>query len=94
MVHGDITYEASSTHNAFTQRIGYAQQQDVYLSTSTVREALEFSAVLRQPKKYSRSEKLTYVDEVIDMLSMANFADAVVGVPGEGRFILGCTTYS
>ncbi|KAK8059169.1 ABC transporter [Apiospora saccharicola] len=31
-----------------------------------------------------RAEKLRYVDEVIDMLGMREFAGAVVGVPGEG----------
>ena len=93
MVHGDIIFEASSTHHAFTQRIGYAQQQDVHLSTSTVREALEFSALLRQPTQYSRNEKLTYVEEVIDMLDMAHFADAVIGVPGEGRSIIKSATH-
>ncbi|KAK8033988.1 ABC transporter [Apiospora rasikravindrae] len=31
-----------------------------------------------------RAEKLRYVDEVIDMLGMHEFAGAVVGVPGEG----------
>jgi ABC-type multidrug transport system ATPase subunit len=29
-------------------------------------------------------EKLAYVDEVIRMLDMQEYADAVVGVPGEG----------
>lgn len=56
----------------------------MHLSTSTVREALNFSALLRQPTTYSRQEKLSYVDEVIELLDMEQFADAVVGVPGEG----------
>lgn len=64
--------------------MGYAQQQNLHLATSTVREALEFSALLRQPKKFSRAEKLAYVDEVIATLDMVQFADAIIGVPGEG----------
>src|SRR5208282_5704040 len=43
-----------------------------------------FSALLRQPGKISRKEKLAYVDEVIKLLDMEEYADAVVGVPGEG----------
>jgi len=54
------------------------------LSTSTVREALNFSAMLRQPKATPTAEKLAYVDEVIKLLEMETYADAVVGVPGEG----------
>jgi ATP-binding cassette subfamily G (WHITE) protein 2 (PDR) len=40
--------------------------------------------VLRQPKTVSKKEKYAYVEEVIKMLNMADFANAVVGVPGEG----------
>lgn len=55
-----------------------------HLPTSTVRESLEFSALLRQPAATSRAEKLAYVDEVIKMLQMENFQHAVVGVVGQG----------
>lgn len=40
--------------------------------------------MLRQPKSVSKAEKHQYVEEVIEMLNMGDFADAVVGVPGEG----------
>ena len=70
----------------FSQGIGYAQQQDIHLPTSTVREALTFSALLRQPKRYSRSERLQYVEEIIGILDMTDFAEAVVGEVGEGKF--------
>jgi ATP-binding cassette, subfamily G (WHITE), member 2, PDR len=44
---------------------GYAQQQDVHLPTSTVREALRFSAVLRQPRSVPLQEKYNHVEDVI-----------------------------
>ena len=69
---------------SFQRKTGYVQQQDLHLETSTVREALEFSALLRQAASTPRSEKLAYVDEVIKMLDMEDYADAVVGVLGEG----------
>ncbi|THU78344.1 P-loop containing nucleoside triphosphate hydrolase protein [Dendrothele bispora CBS 962.96] len=62
----------------------YVQQQDLHLQTSTVREALIFSAKLRQPRDTPDEEKIAYVDEVIRLLGMEKYADAVVGVPGEG----------
>jgi ABC-type multidrug transport system ATPase subunit len=69
---------------SFQRKTGYVQQQDLHLHTSTVREALEFSALLRQPPEFSRAQKLAYVDTVIDLLNMREYADAIVGVPGEG----------
>lgn len=54
------------------------------MHTATVRESLRFSAVLRQPKSVSTQEKHRYVESVIKMLNMEDFAEAVVGVPGEG----------
>lgn len=49
-----------------------------------MREALRFSAMLRQPQSVSKSEKYAYVEDVIKMLAMDDFAEAVVGSPGEG----------
>ena len=40
--------------------------------------------MLRQPASVSKEEKYRFVEDVIDMLSMRDFANAVVGVPGEG----------
>jgi ATP-binding cassette subfamily G (WHITE) protein 2 (PDR) len=61
-----------------------SDRPDLHLHTSTVREALEFSAILRQPPEYSHAEKVAYVDQVISLLDMEEYADAVVGVPGTG----------
>lgn len=44
-----------------------------------MREALEFSALLRQPKYYSRAEKLNYVDHIIDLLDLQEVQDALIG---------------
>ena len=40
--------------------------------------------MLRQPKSVSKAEKYEFVEEVISMLNMGDFAEAIVGVPGEG----------
>lgn len=64
--------------------VGYVQQQDVHLETSTVREALRFSAILRQPLDVPKSEKLAFVEEIIYLLNMDDFANAIVGLPGKG----------
>lgn len=69
---------------SFQRKTGYVQQQDLHLHTSTVREALHFSALLRQPSYFTRKEKLDYVDTVIDLLDMQEYSEAIIGVPGEG----------
>lgn len=45
---------------------------------------MNFSALLRQPRHVSKADKLAYVEEVIQLLDMQDYADAVVGVLGEG----------
>ena len=68
----------------FARKVGYAQQQDMNIPTAMVREALIFSARLRQPQKYSDAQKIAYVDEVIATLDLTRFANAVIGVLRQG----------
>jgi ABC-type multidrug transport system ATPase subunit len=84
VITGDMLVDGHPRTASFQRKTGYVQQQDLHLETTTVREALNFSALLRQPAHASRKEKLAYVDEVIKLLGMEEYADAVVGVPGEG----------
>lgn len=84
VVTGDMLVSGKPRDESFQRKTGYVQQQDLHLETSTVREALRFSALLRQPKSVSREEKYSFVEDVIKMLNMQDFAEAVVGVPGEG----------
>ncbi|RDW90012.1 pleiotropic drug resistance family ABC transporter [Aspergillus mulundensis] len=84
VVTGEMLVDGRPRDQSFQRKTGYVQQQDLHLHTTTVREALRFSALLRQPAKTPRQEKLDYVEEVIKLLGMEAYADAVVGVPGEG----------
>lgn len=84
VVTGQMLVDGRPRDSSFQRKTGYVQQQDLHLATSTVREALNFSALLRQPPHYSRHEKLEYVDTVISMLGIKEYSDAVIGVPGEG----------
>jgi ATP-binding cassette subfamily G (WHITE) protein 2 (SNQ2) len=47
-----------------------------------VREALQFSALLRQPKSYSRIEKLAYADKILGLLDLTDVQDALIGEDG------------
>ncbi|KAK7449547.1 hypothetical protein CaCOL14_013316 [Colletotrichum acutatum] len=84
VVSGEMLVDGQLRDSSFQRKTGYVTQQDLHLHTATVREALSFSALLRQPKRYSREEKLAYVDTVIDLLGMQEYAEAVIGDLGEG----------
>ncbi|KAG5925530.1 hypothetical protein E4U42_004205 [Claviceps africana] len=84
VITGDMLVNGRPLDRSFQRNTGYVQQQDLHLETATVRESLRFSAMLRQPKSVSKKEKFEFVEEVIRMLKMEDFANAVVGVPGQG----------
>lgn len=85
VVSGHVFVNGLPRDASFQRKTGYAQQFDLHLATDTVREALQFSALMRQPAIYSKQEKLNYVEQVIRLLGMAEYAEAVVGVSGEGK---------
>lgn len=87
VVSGQILVDGRLRSSGFQRKTGYFQQQDLHLATSTVREALTFSAILRQPRATPHAEKVAYVDEVINILEMDAYADVIVGVPGEGVYL-------
>ncbi|WFD34805.1 hypothetical protein MCUN1_001649 [Malassezia cuniculi] len=84
VITGDFFVNGNPLPKSFQADAGYCQQQDVHLAQQTVREALQFSALLRQPRETPKEERLAYVETVIDLLEMRSFADAIVGDVGEG----------
>ncbi|KIY44860.1 pleiotropic drug resistance ABC transporter [Fistulina hepatica ATCC 64428] len=66
----------------FQAQTGYCQQIDTHLGTDTVREALLFSAKLRQPSHVPLSEKEAYVDQLLVVCGLQDCRDAVVGSLG------------
>lgn len=84
IVSGSMLVNGKKLPSSFQRQTGYCQQQDTHMSTSTVREALRFSARLRQPAAISDAEKLEYVEEIITLLEMELYAEAIVGEVGFG----------
>ena len=68
----------------FQRSTSYAEQLDVHESTQTVREALRFSADLRQPLTVPREQKFSYVEEILCLLELEALADAIIGTPESG----------
>ncbi|KAI9265133.1 ABC-2 type transporter-domain-containing protein [Phascolomyces articulosus] len=63
----------------FERITGYVEQMDVHQPADTVREAMQFSAYLRQDASVPKSEKDAYVEQIIQLLEMEDIADAQVG---------------
>ena len=84
VVQGDFMVDGRRLPRSFQADTGYCQQQDVHLAQTTVREALQFSALLRQSRETPKEERLAYVEKVIELLEMESFAEAIVGEVPEG----------
>ncbi|KAL3962911.1 hypothetical protein ACCO45_004434 [Purpureocillium lilacinum] len=69
VITGDMLVNGEPRDASFQRKTGYVQQQDLHLETAT---------------SVSKKEKYEFVEDVIKMLNMEDFANAIVGVPGEG----------
>ncbi|KAJ5767493.1 hypothetical protein N7533_000076 [Penicillium manginii] len=86
-IYGSILIDGRPQGISFQRMTGYCEQLDVHESSATVREALIFSAVLRQPSSTSYEDKIAYVDHIINLLELRDISDALIGVPGAGLSI-------
>ena len=78
VVAGDMLVDGRPLGMEFQRGTGFCEQMDLHDGTATVREALEFSAILRQDRHISRAEKLDYVDKCIDLLELRSLEHALV----------------
>jgi ATP-binding cassette subfamily G (WHITE) protein 2 (SNQ2) len=84
VISGDILIDGLVPGKAFQRGTSYAEQLDVHEPAQTVREALRFSADLRQPYETPQAEKYAYVEDVIALLELEEVADAIIGSPESG----------
>ncbi|KAI1106731.1 ABC-2 type transporter [Jackrogersella minutella] len=84
VVTGNFLVDGRPLPKSFQRATGFAEQLDIHQPTATVREALQFSALLRQPKEVSKREKYAYCETIIDLLEMQDIAGATIGKVGEG----------
>ncbi|KAI0323043.1 ABC-2 type transporter-domain-containing protein [Amylostereum chailletii] len=92
VITGDMLVDGRPLGSDFARGTAYAEQMDVHEGTATVREAMRFSAYLRQPADISESEKNAYVEEMIELLELQDLADALVftlGVEARKRLTIG-----
>ena len=92
VVGGDMLVDGRPLGTEFQRGTGFCEQMDLHDGTATIREALEFSAILRQDRSVPRAEKIAYVDKIIDLLELGDVQDALVrclGVEQRKRVTIG-----
>ncbi|EME46118.1 ABC transporter-like protein [Dothistroma septosporum NZE10] len=92
VVSGEMFVDGRPLGPEFQRNTGFCLQGDLHDGTATVREALEFSAILRQDSSVPRSEKIAYVDTIIDLLELNDLQDAIImslGVEQRKRLTIG-----
>ncbi|KAG8528240.1 uncharacterized protein KY384_007157 [Bacidia gigantensis] len=77
-VSGNLLMDGRPLGPEYQRMTGYVEQMDMHDSTATIREAIEFSAILRQDRDTPKQEKLTYVEEIIDLLELREIQDALI----------------
>lgn len=87
VIEGDLMVDSKPPGSDFAMRSGYCEQADVHDSQQTVREAMLFSANLRQPHGSSQFEKGAYVDQLIKVLELTDVSDSLIGSPDCGLSI-------
>ncbi|XP_067937873.1 broad substrate specificity ATP-binding cassette transporter ABCG2-like isoform X2 [Watersipora subatra] len=76
---GTVLIDGAPQPADFRLRSGYVVQDDIIMTTLTIRENLQFSADLRLSKRFSAEDKVNRVQEVINQLSLGNCADTRIG---------------
>ncbi|KAG1472209.1 hypothetical protein G6F56_001677 [Rhizopus delemar] len=83
-VDGRVYLNNETLMEDFERITGYCEQTDVHQPAVTVREALRFSAYLRQSDKVPKQEKDAYVETILDLLEMQDIGDAQIGLVESG----------
>ncbi|KAH6871809.1 ABC-2 type transporter-domain-containing protein [Thelonectria olida] len=88
IVSGTLLADGKPLQEDFCRRTAYCQQLDVHDPCQTVREALQFSAYLRQPASFSKAAKNADVEEIIHLLELQSLASSIIGEPETGGISL------
>ncbi len=78
-IEGSIMVNGRPQGITFQRTTGYCEQNDVHEPTATVREALLFSARLRQPYEIPDVEKVENVQRIMSLLELTPLQNALVG---------------
>ncbi|WWD20474.1 hypothetical protein CI109_104950 [Kwoniella shandongensis] len=102
-IHGEILMNGKPLPVSFQRSTGYCEQVDVHLPQATVREALEFSALLRQPRSLSdkvsryiglpeltveQRKRLTIGVELVSKPTLLFLDEPTSGLDGQSSYLI------
>ncbi|EFA84973.1 ABC transporter G family protein [Heterostelium album PN500] len=81
---GEILINGAARTKFFTRTSAYVEQLDVLPPTQTVREAIQFSAKTRLPSSMPMEEKMAFVENILETLSLLKIANKMIGHGEQG----------
>ncbi|KAG9410896.1 hypothetical protein AC1031_018924 [Aphanomyces cochlioides] len=78
IVGGILLNGDKATDLAIRRWTGYCEQMDIHSESATFREALTFSAMLRQSSDIPTATKMAHVDHCIDLLELNNIENSII----------------
>eukprot|EP00198_Chlamydomonas_reinhardtii_P001397 XP_001690733.1 predicted protein [Chlamydomonas reinhardtii] len=76
---GTIAFNGAKMTKATKRKMGYVSQDDLLYAELTVYETLYFAALLRLPRSWSRADKLSRVEMVVEGLGLERCRDTIIG---------------
>lgn len=76
---GYISLNRDPLSKKWRRKICYVQQQEVFFAGLTLRETIEYTALLRLPEKMPYDEKIKLVDRILDVLELRSCENTVFG---------------
>lgn len=91
IISGEILLNGKKQIKGYRNKVAYVQQDDSLYETLTVRECVEYSALLRLPRDTTAATKSDHVDRTLEELGITHVANNRIGSnQGNGRnFISG-----
>ncbi|KAJ7568416.1 hypothetical protein O6H91_01G032000 [Diphasiastrum complanatum] len=82
-IEGNITISGyPKNQETFARISGYCEQTDIHSPNVTVYESLVYSAWLRLPSEVDKETRMTFVDQVMELVELTSLRDGMVGLPG------------
>ncbi|CAM9394282.1 unnamed protein product [Chrysoparadoxa australica] len=85
LTEGEVKLNGVPWKKSFKKLVGFVKQEDIFYQHLTVREQLEFSALLRMPVSLPRKRKLQEVGRVIAILAMESCENTTIALISGGE---------
>uniref|UniRef100_A0A0M3I3N3 ABC transporter domain-containing protein n=1 Tax=Ascaris lumbricoides TaxID=6252 RepID=A0A0M3I3N3_ASCLU len=89
IVEGRVTVNGRELRKEITSVSGYVQQDELFVSTLTVKEHLSLQARLRLPGEYTKEKRKRRIYQVMTQLGLLGCQNTLIGAPGIKKGISG-----